>query len=125
MTFVWLVVLGVCIHLIMLMLLSGRARVTYNVSAPATTGHEMYERQNRAHLNSLEQAVIFFPLLLVAANTGNPILAALLGVVYLIGRIIYAVDYVKEPSSRAKGMALGFLAMAGLILLSFYNLIMV
>lgn len=123
MAWVWLVVLGVCMHTIYLTMMVGKARATYNIQAPATTGHEMFDRHYRAHLNSVEQSVVFFPLLAVCAFTGSAVITAILGVVYLFGRVIYAAGYVKEPTKRGAGMALGFLAQVGLLLLGAYNVI--
>ena len=123
MAWVWLVVLGVCVHMIYLSMMVGKARGTYKVQAPATTGHEMFDRHYRAHINSVEQSVVFFPLLAACAFTGASLISAILGAVYLVGRIIYAVSYVKEPGKRGAGMALGFLAQMGLLLVSAYSLV--
>ena len=40
-----------------LSILVGRARVTYGIKAPATSGHEIFERFFRVHQNTLEQLV--------------------------------------------------------------------
>jgi hypothetical protein len=39
----------------------GRARETYGIKAPATTGNEMFERYYRVQMNTLEQLIIFIP----------------------------------------------------------------
>lgn len=123
MFWVWLVALGVCAHLFFVMALVGIARGKYDVKAPATSGHEMFERHNRVHQNSLEQAISFFPLLAICALSGNPIVAACVGAVFLLGRIIYGIGYVKDPGKRAAGFLMGYLAQVVLILLSGYNVI--
>ncbi len=123
MTWVWLVVVAVSAHIIFLMGQVGKARGTYQIQAPAMTGNEMFERHNRVHQNSVEQAVIFFPLLAACAYTGAPIIAAVLGAAYLVGRILYAVGYVQEPSKRGKGMMIGFLAQVGLLVVSLFNIV--
>lgn len=123
MAWVGLVVLGVCIHMIYVMALVGKARGEYDVQAPATTGHEMFDRHNRVHLNSVEQSVIFFPLLLVCAFAGAPLIAAVLGALYLLGRILYARGYVKDPKSRGTGMMIGFFAQIALLLVAAFYLI--
>ncbi|HLY53305.1 MAG TPA: MAPEG family protein, partial [Steroidobacteraceae bacterium] len=38
-----------------------RARATYKVPAPATSGNEVFERYFRVHMNTLEQLIIFVP----------------------------------------------------------------
>jgi glutathione S-transferase len=123
MAWVWLVVLGVCVHIIYLSMMVGKARATYNIEAPATTGDLMFDRHYRAHLNSIEQSVIFFPLLAVCAFTGSTVIASILGGIYLIGRIVYAAGYVKEPGKRGTGMIIGFLAQVGLLLVGAYNVV--
>jgi glutathione S-transferase len=42
-----------------------RARATYRVRAPATSGHEVFERYFRVQMNTLEQLVIFVPSILM------------------------------------------------------------
>ena len=39
----------------------GRARQTYGVEAPATTGNPDFERYNRVHVNTLEALIVFLP----------------------------------------------------------------
>jgi len=40
-----------------------RARGKYRIQAPATTGHEMFERANRIQLNTIENVLMFLPAL--------------------------------------------------------------
>ncbi|MFC1665703.1 MAPEG family protein [Pseudomonadota bacterium] len=84
--------------------LVGRSRGKYNVAAPATSGHEIFERYNRVHQNTLEQLVVLLPGLWAFGFTINEYLAAGLGIVYLIGRVIYLNAYVKDPVGRGLGM---------------------
>jgi len=84
----------------------GKARGRYNLPAPATTGNEMFERYFRVHMNTLELLVMFIPSVILFGQYLNPYLAAGLGVVYLIGRLVYLFAYVKEPKKRGVGFAL-------------------
>jgi uncharacterized MAPEG superfamily protein len=93
----------------------GRARARYHVRAPATTGHEIFERYFRVHMNTLEQLVIFVPALLLFALYGNPLVAAGLGAVFLLGRILYFVRYIADPRKRELGFALSILPTAILL----------
>ena len=86
--------------------LVGRARGKYGVKAPAVTGHEMFERAFRVQMNTLELLIMFIPGLYLAAKYWSPHLAAALGAVYLIGRIIYGVTYVSNPAGRTLGFVL-------------------
>lgn len=84
----------------------GGARGKYNVKAPDTTGHEIFERHYRVHYNTLEQLVIFIPAIWAFGYYIGYIWAAGLGVIFLIGRLVYAVSYIKEPAKRGPGMLL-------------------
>ena len=42
-------------------ILVGRARGKYGITAPATTGNEVFERTFRVHYNTLEKLVVFIP----------------------------------------------------------------
>jgi hypothetical protein len=84
----------------------GRARGTYKVAAPATSGHEVFERYFRVQMNTLELLVIFIPSILMFARYLNAYWAAGLGAVYLIGRILYFRGYVEAPAKRSMGYLL-------------------
>ena len=84
----------------------GRARARHGIAAPATTGHPVFERVFRVQMNTLEQLVVFLPAIWLFAQFLDPHWAAALGGVYLIGRQIYFVSYVKEPKSRSLGYVL-------------------
>ena len=73
----------------------GIARDKFGVKAPATTGNENFERYYRVQMNSLEMAVVFIPSLLLASQYWPPLLITVLGLVYLIGRILYFLAYTK------------------------------
>jgi uncharacterized membrane protein YecN with MAPEG domain len=83
-----------------------RARVRYKVPAPATTGNEMFERYFRVQMNTLEQLVVFIPSMLIFGQYLSPYLAAAIGAVFLIGRLVYQFAYVKDPKKREAGFLL-------------------
>jgi glutathione S-transferase len=93
----------------------GKARGTYKVAAPATTGNEVFERYFRVQMNTMELLLVFLPSLVIFAHYLSPCWAAGVGAVYLLGRILYFRAYVKDPSSRSWGYALS--ALPTLILL--------
>jgi glutathione S-transferase len=87
----------------------GGARAKYGVKAPAIAGNEIFERYFRVQQNTLEQLIVFVPGLYLFSRYFNPLWAAGLGVVYLIGRQVYAASYVKDPAKRGPGFGLTFL----------------
>ncbi|HET8870444.1 MAG TPA: MAPEG family protein [Aquabacterium sp.] len=96
--------------------LVGSARGKYGVSAPAITGHEMFERHYRVQMNTLELLIVFLPSLWLAARYWSPVGMAALGAVYVIGRFVYLKAYVKDPSSRSLGYGLSMLPVLVLLL---------
>lgn len=110
-----LTILVVCLALLQYIYFSirvGGARAKYGVRAPAMSGHQIFERHLRVQQNTLEQLVIFIPVQFtfpyLAENLGwaGYEIAAALGVVWLIGRALYARNYVREPLSRSIGFML-------------------
>lgn len=83
-----------------------RARGRYGIAAPAMTGNEIFERHFRVQMNTLEQLVMFLPALWIFAAYISPLWAAALGVVFILGRAIYATAYVRDPKSRSLGFGL-------------------
>jgi uncharacterized MAPEG superfamily protein len=92
-----------------------RARERYGVKAPAVTGNDQFERYFRVQQNTLESLVVFVPSLFLFCHYFNPVWAAGLGVIYLIGRQVYAATYVKDPAKRSAGYALTMLPVIALI----------
>ena len=94
----------------------GVARGKYNIAAPATSGNEMFERVFRVHMNTLEQLVVFLPALWIFASFVSSLWAAILGAIFIVGRAIYAITYVKDPKKRSAGFALTALPELALLL---------
>ena len=88
--------------------LAGQARGRYGVAAPATTGHPDFERRFRVQQNTVEQLVIFLPALFLFARFMNASLAAVLGLVFILGRALYARGYIVDPARRGPGFLLTF-----------------
>ena len=86
----------------------GAARGKSGIAAPAMTGDPVLERTIRAHYNTLEWLPLFLTSLWLFALYWSDLVAAGLGVVWIIGRILYQTGYVRDPSKRE----LGFLVQA-------------
>lgn len=84
----------------------GAARTKYDVKAPATSGHPMFDRLYRVQMNTLELLIGLLPAMYLAARYWSPNLVAAGGVVYLVGRLVYLRAYTKDPASRALGFGL-------------------
>lgn len=93
-----------------------KARAKYGVKAPATAGNADFERVFRVQQNTLEWMPIFLPLLWLFALYVNDWGAALLGLLWLVGRILYIVGYTKAADQRHKGFAMQAAASGGLLI---------
>jgi len=89
---------------------AGVARGRHEVAAPSMTGHAAFERAVRVQGNTLEQLIVFLPALGMFAHFVNPPGAALLGLVFLIGRALYWRGYVQDPPSRGPGFLISLVA---------------
>lgn len=94
----------------------GLARGKYDIEAPATSGHPIFERHYRVQMNTVEQLVVFLPALWIFGTLGSPTIAAALGLAFVIGRALYGVSYVADPSKRTAGFLIGYLANVALVL---------
>ncbi|AIE74789.1 MULTISPECIES: MAPEG family protein [unclassified Synechocystis] len=94
----------------------GRARAKYGVMPPATTGNEDFERVLRVQYNTLEQLALFLPGLWLFAIYRDPIIASILGGLWILGRILYAWGYYRAAEKRMVGFALGSLSSIILVL---------
>jgi len=106
MAWIHLVTLLALAEYIVFIVLVGRARDVYGVKAPATSGHEMFERYFRVQMNTLELLIVFVPALWMAAGYWNPVWVAAIGAVFIIGRALYLRGYVADPKSRSLGYLL-------------------
>lgn len=88
---------------------AGQARGKHNITAPATTGHPEFERKLRIQQNMLEQLMVFLPSLWIFCLTVQPLIGAVLGLIFVFGRIIYSVSYAADPAKRSLGFGLGAL----------------
>jgi glutathione S-transferase len=88
----------------------GRARGRYKIDAPATTGHPKFELAYRVQMNTVENALAFIPALWLYAWYVSTTWAGILGGVWLLGRVLYAVEYCNAASKRGPGFGISMLA---------------
>lgn len=91
------------------------ARRKSGIAAPAMTGDPLLERTIRAHYNTLEWMPIFLPALWLFAIYWNDLVAAALGLVWIVGRILYQRGYAQAAEKRSTGFLIQALAVAVLL----------
>jgi glutathione S-transferase len=93
----------------------GGARGKYGIKAPAVTGNPDFERVFRVQQNMLEQLVVFLPSLWIFSSTVSPFWGAVIGAVWVVGRVIYSAAYYADAEKRGTGFMIG--AVSGAVLL--------
>jgi glutathione S-transferase len=122
MGFMTLVLTLILVQYISFAMKVGGARQKHSIEAPAINGHPEFERYYRVHQNTLEQLIVFIPLYLVFPQMAEARgwmgyeMVSIAGVLWIIGRYIYASNYVKDPASRGKGFLISFLPTVLLLL---------
>ena len=83
-----------------------RSRGKTGVKVPAMSGHPDFERAFRIQMNTLEWMPIFLPSLWLFAIYISDAVAAGIGAVWIIGRIVYFIGYSQEAAKRGPGFAI-------------------
>jgi len=91
-------------------ILVSRARGKFGVKLPAISGHPDFERVFRAQMNTLEWLPIFLPSLWLFAIYISDGIAAAIGLVWVIGRVLYVFGYARAVKDRSRGFAIQALA---------------
>ncbi|MBL4782077.1 MAG: MAPEG family protein [Porticoccaceae bacterium] len=110
MDFVAFVTLLLVFQYLYFMAMVGKARDETGIKAPAVTGDETFERILRVQLNTLEQLMVTLPAMWICAHYFSASFAGTMGLVFLVGRLIYRNAYIADPSTRSTGMIMGFIA---------------
>jgi glutathione S-transferase len=87
-----------------------RARVAFGIKAPAISGNPDFERVFRVQMNTLEWMPIFLPSLWLFAFYISDSIAAVLGLVWIAGRILYMTGYSQAAEKRGTGFGIQALA---------------
>jgi glutathione S-transferase len=91
-----------------------KARAAFGIKAPAISGNPDFERVFRVQMNTLEWLPIFLPVLWLFAVYISDAIAAALGLVWIVGRILYMTGYSKAANKR--GLGFGIQASAAILL---------
>ena len=105
-----LVTLMVCLFSFATGLAVARARGTTGLKAPATTGHPDFERAYRVQMNTLEWLPIMLPALWLFALYVSDPWAAVVGLVWIAGRVMYMIAYQAAAEKRGRGFLVQWLA---------------
>ena len=92
-----------------------RARGKSGIEAPTMTGDPMLERAVRVHTNTLEWLPLFLIGLWLFAIYWDELVAAGLGIVWIVGRLVYSAGYMADPAKRSTGFLIQLLASAVLL----------
>jgi len=100
-------------------------RGKHKIDAPAVTGNPEFERAYRVQVNTLEQFVMFLPLLWLATTYFAPLpwLPAVCGLVWIIGRFMYARGYIAAAEKRSTGFLITSVATLALLILSVWGIV--
>ena len=88
------------------LLRAGMARGKFDIKAPSHDGPEEYVRHVRVHHNTLEHLILFLPGLWFFSFAVDPVWATIIGILWPIGRIRYALSYYKDAEKRGPGLYL-------------------
>ena len=91
-----------------------KARAAFGIKVPATSGHPDFERVFRVQMNTLEWMPIFLPALWLFAIYISDTYAAIVGLIWIAGRVIYMTGYSQAAAKRGLGFAIQ--ALAGVLL---------
>lgn len=98
----------------------GAMRGKHGIKAPAMTGHPEMDRAVRVHMNTLEQLVIFLPLLWIATAFFHWVgwAPAAVGIVWIAGRLLYMQSYMADPDKRGPGFGITAFAQLALLIMA-------
>merc|ERR1719336_3604507 len=103
--------------------LVGKAREKYKVELPTmySDTEQMFNCYQRVHQNTLERVPLFLAILLLAALF-NSIIAAVIGAIWVAGRVIYSIGYYSGvPNNRIVGSLINLLADSALLIMVFIH----
>ena len=101
----------------------GRARAKYKVPVPQTSGDPDFERVFRVQQNTLEQLILFLPSLWLFSLFVSPVWGAGIGLIWIIGRILYAWGYYQAAEKRTIGFGINALSILALLVGSLVGII--
>ncbi len=101
----------------------GAARKKFKVAPPCCEGPVEFQSVLRVQANTVEQMVLFYPALWMCAAFFSDMWAAIGGLIWVVGRIIYAVGYYQAPAKRSTGFLISSFGGVALMVCTIWGLI--
>ena len=103
----------------------GGMRSKHGIKAPAISGHPEMDRAVRVHMNTLEQLVIFLPLLWLSTAFFHWLgwLPAAMGLLWIVGRLMYMQSYMADPDKRGPGFGITALSQLALLIMAIAGIV--
>jgi glutathione S-transferase len=101
-------------------------RGKHSITAPSVIGHPEFERAYRVQMNTLESFAVFLPALWLAAIYFTMVgwLVPALGLLWIVGRVLYMQGYMTDPAKRGPGFGISMLAQLALLILAIVGIVM-
>lgn len=95
--------------------MAGWARGKYKVAAPSMDGPLPFQSAQRVQMNTLEQLPLVLAPLWLCGIYLSDVWAAGGGLLWCVGRVLYALGYYRDPAKREVGFIVGMLACGALV----------
>ena len=99
-------------------ILVSRTRPPVGIFPPAMGGDPRLERALRVQGNTMEGFIVFLPALWLAALYFQGWVPPAIGLIWCLGRVLFAIGYMIEPKKRAVGFGLSILSVLALVVLA-------
>jgi glutathione S-transferase len=105
-------------------ILVSRTRTRVGIKPPATTGSPELECALRVQANTVEQFILFMPALWVAALYFQGWIPPVIGAIWCLGRVLYALGYkAAKPGARAPGFGITIFSTLALVILGVIGIV--
>ena len=99
-------------------ILVARVRTVTGILPPAMSGDPRVERALRVQGNTVESFIVFLPALWLAALYFQGWVPPIIGLVWCVGRIVYAAGYMSDANRRHAGFLICILSIFALVILA-------
>ena len=104
-------------------ILVARVRRSTGIQPPAMSGDARLERALRVQGNTVEGFIVFLPALWLAALYFQGWLPPIIGLIWCLGRVLYAAGYVADANRRHIGFAICIFSVLILVVLAVIGIV--